>query len=422
MEGKEPDQFLKQKRRMEKQTEANYKKVQKRRISYLNKKQHTRVDIQVSILTALIVTISCYLIFFLNYFFSYQSMISDLKIRALNIHDFLEERLDCTSFYTLEKKEDNQTGLYQSSKKQLENVRSAAGVRYLYTAKKNPDGKLIYLVDGLPSENEDFRYIGDSIEPECVADMEKALAGEQVLPRKIKKTTWGSIFISYFPMHDGEEVIGVLGIEFDAKKQYEALRNMSILTPAVIILFCLAASMIAVKLFRRISNPSYQDLASTDFLTGLRNRNAFEVSVNNMDVKSEKSSLILISIDLDQLKLVNDTYGHAAGDEYICKCTEIMEEFITEPDILYRIGGDEFCAILKDKEEADIERLIKNIKESVQKAGKESPYPMRISMGYAVYNPDIDASLFDTLKSADKKMYQDKKAGKEEALTFSSFR
>lgn len=400
----------------EKQRQAMRQKKEKSRSKYLDGKQRSRVDIQVSIMTALIVTISCCLIFVLNYYFYYQSMISDLKNRAFNIHDYLEERLDVSSFYLLEEREDNQTEIYQESKAVLENVKSAAGVRYLYTAKKTADGRLIYLVDGLPSENLDFRYIGDAIEPECRNDMERALKGEQVLPRKIKKTSWGSIFISYFPMHEGEKVVGVLGIEFDAKTQYETFRNMAVLTPAVIILFCMIASVTAVILFRRISNPSYRDLASTDFLTGLRNRNAFEVSVNNLNSKPEKSSVALISFDLNRLKTVNDTYGHAAGDEYIRNSTKLMRKYIREPDILYRIGGDEFCAVLRNKTRDSIEQILSGIKEEVQRADEQSTYPMGISMGYAFYQPQEDASLYETLKKADQKMYEDKKAGREKEI------
>lgn len=382
-------------------------------IEYRHKKQRDRVDLQVLVLTALIVIVSCYFVFFINHYFFYKTMIEDLRLRAYNIHDYLEERLDNETFYRLNIREDSQDELYIKAKTLLENTKTAAGVRYLYTAKEDSGGNLIYLVDGLPFDSEDFRYIGDAIEPECVADMRRALAGEQVLPQEINKTTWGSIFIAYFPMHQDNEIIGVLGIEFDAKNQYEAYHKLTLLMPAIIILFCMIGALVAVRMFRRISNPSYQDLASTDFLTGLKNRNAFETDLNNLDNFKDKQAVVLFSIDLDRLKAVNDTYGHAAGDEYIRTGAAVIQECLREKDILYRIGGDEFSVILKGGDEAYLDEVIRRAKEKMEEIGKTREYDMGISMGYAFYDGSEDATLFDTLKRADRDMYKDKKKDRE---------
>lgn len=73
----------------------------------------------------------------------------------------------------------------------------------------------------------------------------------------------------------------------------------------------------AVLLFRRISNPSYRDLANTDYLTGCKSRNAFEVDLGNLQSARRQGQALLVSIDLNGLKKVNDTAGHAGGDELI---------------------------------------------------------------------------------------------------------
>lgn len=371
-------------------------------------KTRNRVDIQVSVLTAMIVIISCGLIFGFNYYLSYNSMIKDLKDRALNIHEYLESRLDTDSFSLLENRTDEDTALYKQAKQQLEDVKNAAGVRYLYTAKKNSDGTFVYVVDGLPSYNGDFRHVGDLIEPECIPDMQRALSGKTVLPENITKTTWGTIFISYFPMHDGDAIVGVIGIEFDAENQYRTFRTIAITTPIVIVLSCLIAAVVAVFLFRRISNPAFRDMANTDFLTGLKNRNAFEVKLHNLEQKSDKFRLALLSLDLDGLKQVNDTKGHAAGDRYIKNSSEALAALLGNTDELYRIGGDEFVAVIEDKEQGELDFLA----EEVQKIGEETG-AYKISCGFAVYDPQIDSSLFDTLKRSDKKMYEEKRKRKQ---------
>lgn len=376
----------------------------KRRMS-----QRSRVDFQVFLLTAAVAVVSCYLIFLINYYSFYNSAIEILQHRALNIHDFLEDRLDNDSFYLLDEKADMDTMLYYHSKVMLEDVRSAAGVRYLYTAKQTETGEFIYLVDGLPEDSSDFRYIGDLIEPECIEDIKVALSGEQVLPYRISKTTWGPVFISYFPMHEGEEVIGVVGIEFEADAQYKVFHRMLILTPLVTIVICILAAVITVKSFRRLSNPSFQDMANTDFLTGLQNRNAFEVFVHNMENRLGRDGTAFLSLDLDGLKSVNDTYGHMTGDEYIRDGAGILQKCVSRTDIVYRIGGDEFCAVIAGGEEEYLRKIAREIREEAEILNDSRDYRVSISIGYAIYDKEQDTTLFDTYKRADAAMYTDKK-------------
>ena len=136
----------------------------------------------------------------------------------------------------------------------------------LYTAKQNEAGEFIYVVDGLPSDAEDFRFAGDPIEPEIKGDMQRALDGEVVLPDNIKKTDWGKIFITYVPIHDGERVVGVLGIEFEAEHQYNTYRNLRLATPLIVLFACLVSAGLALVFFRRVSNPTFQDMANTCLL------------------------------------------------------------------------------------------------------------------------------------------------------------
>ena len=136
-------------------------------------------------MTAIIVVISCGLTFGVSYRLSYNGMIRALSVRANSIYEYADGRLDVETFKRLNSRADGTSYLYQEAKKTLENVRTATGVRYLYTAKEKEDGTFIYLVDGLPVTNRDFRCIGDMIEKECIPDMKKAMAGQVVLPKDI---------------------------------------------------------------------------------------------------------------------------------------------------------------------------------------------------------------------------------------------
>lgn len=381
-------------------------------MSYQTRK-FNRVDVQVSLLTTLIVVVSCYLIFFINYQLSYGSMIGDLKTRAENVHEYLETYLENGEIFKMYTREDESSDIYQEAKAQLKSIRAAVGVRYLYTATVNPEGEFIYGVDGLPVDSEDFRHVGDLIEEECIPDMEQAMTGEIVLPHKITATSWGAVFIAYFPMHSQGKVAGVLGMEFDARSQYGAFRSMLIWTFAVIVLFCIIASAIAVKLFRYVSNPSLRNMSNTDFLTGVQNRNAFELSLGNLENTPEKTHMAFLSADMDRLKHVNDTYGHAAGDEYIRFGCRVIQSVLPDRGILYRIGGDEFAVLMRDSSEEEAKALAEKILETLRvenaKSTGETAEERSMSVGYAAFDPDKDSSLYDTLKRADKVMYTHKR-------------
>lgn len=97
---------------------------------------------------------------------------------------------------------------------------------------------------------------------------------------------------------------------------YHQLRNF---IPLILIFACVLATGIAFFVFRRISNPHYKDLAITDQLTQIRNRNAFEVDIGNLNASRQFKTMGILVVDLDHLKQVNDELGHIQGDLYIQK-------------------------------------------------------------------------------------------------------
>lgn len=373
-----------------------------------------RVDVQVSLLVVLTVVMCTCCVYFVGYQLTYLDMIKSLEDRVYAIHDFLDDMLNKDTFRTINTREDMETEEYQEAKKLLESVKRSTEVMYLYTAKKNAEGDFVYCVDGL-SQDEDFRYPGDAIEPEIVEDMQRALNGETVLPQGIKNTDWGKIFITYFPIHDGNKVVGVLGIEFEAGHQYMTYRNLKFAIPVVILITSLLATMAAMLVFRRISNPTYQDLYNTDQLTNLKNRNAFETDIHNLNAARKKGRIGIIEADLNNLKKVNDRLGHGAGDLYIQAAGNAMREAVPPEGVVYRMGGDEFAAILSDTSEQEMEELMRVISEKVmlhseELADKDKGIGLSISIGCALYQPGSGEDLMSVYDRADAEMYEHKKA------------
>lgn len=367
-----------------------------------------RVDIQVSILTATIVLISSFCVFYSAYVITYNDMIQSLSERVTSIYDYVENSLDKDSFYNINTIDDFTSEAYIVAHNNLDTVRKATGVRYLYTAKQNSAGELIYVVDGLPLDAEDFRFPGDLIEVEIRADLTKALDGYDILPNEILKTEWGPIFITYLPVHDNGKVIGVVGIEFDASRQYQTYRNINIVTLILVIAFIAISVVIAVYIFRRISNPLYRDFSNTDASTGLKNRNSFLLDLQNINAKHSFAEYSVISIDLDRLKHVNDTLGHNIGDTYIKMVADQLMLFSDGDMVVYRIGGDEFAVLTKSNKQA-IERYINLVKLAVADHTDKIGTETSVSAGYATFDTSCDVDLAATYTRADAAMYVDKR-------------
>lgn len=367
-----------------------------------------RVDVQVSIFSAVIVLTAVMGTFYFQYRATYGDMIRGLADRAYAIYNYVDNSLDKTTFDQINSAQDKLEQSYLEMKESLESVKTSSDVRYLYTAKRNEQGEFVYIVDGLPSDAKDFRNPGDPIEPEIHPAMQRALDGEVVLPDEIKDTTWGKVFVTYFPIHSGEEVVGVLGMEFEAEHQYDTFRAIRIFTPIAALLACAVAMGLALLLFRRISNPTYRDLANTDQLTQLKNRNAYDVDLRNLIARRGGPGMGIVVLDLNNLKLVNDQFGHQAGDAYIRAAAEAIRRAISGQTAAYRVGGDEFVLLVPKADASGLTRLTGQISEDFSRVKPEYEVSLSIAMGYALFNREKDQNLSDTYRRADQAMYHNK--------------
>lgn len=159
----------------------------------------------------------------------------------------------------------------------------------------------------------------------------------------------------------------------------------------------------------------YRKLAFTDELTGTYNRTAFgrdmgnRVSVNDKTGSRMILPTTMFMLDLNDLKVCNDSFGHENGDKYIKMIADVLLDVIGVDGKCYRIGGDEFCVILPTDAQNEIDnKLIAIIQEvaDLDKAG--FVVPVSVAVGYATYSAEYDESLEDTMKRADALMYQNK--------------
>jgi diguanylate cyclase (GGDEF)-like protein len=133
-------------------------------------------------------------------------------------------------------------------------------------------------------------------------------------------------------------------------------------------------------------------------------------------VKSPRGTYSLISLDLDHFKLVNDTFGHAAGDSVLSQVASVLSSTLREEDAVYRVGGEEFLIVLPDAVESravQVAERIRTVVSSLDLTGQAPGGRMSVSMGVSTVT-DGDAPRFAiALKAADTALYASKSAGRD---------
>jgi len=162
-----------------------------------------------------------------------------------------------------------------------------------------------------------------------------------------------------------------------------------------------------------IANLSWQ--ATHDALTGLANRREFEYRLEQaLEQVRSHGRHALMFLDLDQFKLVNDTSGHAAGDELLRHICAVLQSGLRDSDVLARLGGDEFGVLLRDCPPEHAERIAENLRQAVQSlhfVWKGRPFMNTVSIGLVHLHQAPD-SLEGALRAADMACYMAKEKGR----------
>jgi diguanylate cyclase (GGDEF)-like protein len=156
-------------------------------------------------------------------------------------------------------------------------------------------------------------------------------------------------------------------------------------------------------------------LALTDDLTCLYNRRGFFASATQQLKLAQRNgqSLLLFFCDVDNLKKINDTYGHQEGDLAILRTADALEESFRGSDILSRLGGDEFVVLASETSNQTQEVILRRLEKNLKKmSATESRYRLSLSIGVARFDPKNAVTLGELMVLADKAMYQKKHSRK----------
>lgn len=156
-----------------------------------------------------------------------------------------------------------------------------------------------------------------------------------------------------------------------------------------------------------------------DHLTGLPNRYAFKKEVNRrMDASTNE--LIILFVDLDGFKQVNDTYGHEIGDQLLRELSQRVQIIAAEKNgLVARYGGDEFLVLFDQMNDQELERIVQRLLEEI---GREYQFNaistlVTASIGISIY-PRDGTTIEQVLKSADTAMYEAKNKGENQYVCF----
>jgi len=154
-----------------------------------------------------------------------------------------------------------------------------------------------------------------------------------------------------------------------------------------------------------------QYLSTHDALTGVYNRTYFEAELNRLQ-KGRQFPVSIIMLDIDDLKIINDTYGHAQGDILLQTVANLIKEVLRSEEVFARIGGDEFSILLPHTDADAAQQVIARIKDQLNKRASqtgEKRIEISIGLGVATHKDNIS----NALRQADANMYANKNVKKE---------
>ena len=182
----------------------------------------------------------------------------------------------------------------------------------------------------------------------------------------------------------------------------------------VLLLTGLTVALISINENRKL----FKKLAVTDTLTGIYNRLGFNRQVEQYMRQNPQKHCVVAMLDIDDFKLVNDVYGHAAGDGVLQKLAESMKQYFSKDVILGRNGGDEFCIFMPDCTAVEVKPFLKKFTEETRNFYcKGEAHTFTISLGFAEY-PVLADECSKLMRCADMALYAVKMRGKNGCMAY----
>jgi diguanylate cyclase (GGDEF)-like protein len=304
---------------------------------------------------------------------------------------------------------------------------------YVYTMMER-DGKSYFVVDTAASNKlvtrhtlrasaymEPFEPIDKEPDPDW---LQQIASGKTYVYPSFQHDEYGYFLSGHTPVYDSQgRYSGFVGVDFDIQyylAQEGQFRVISIGTLAGALLAALLIGYVAARYHYDINHrmEEHYHISIRDELTQLFNRRGALAAVKqSLQIKS--SSYAVILVDVDDLKGINDSHGHSAGDDFLVKVAEAMRTSVRAKDVCARLGGDEFLIFASG---CDLDAATEIARRILSKVYATDATPGRshfgVSIGICIATPPVD---FDTMyRSADLALYSAKSSGRNRYVIFES--
>lgn len=228
--------------------------------------------------------------------------------------------------------------------------------------------------------------------------------------------------MTVFPLFVGEDLYGLFVADLDTQ-------NLLNVTPIAYQFSITIKSLLTIEEQKRTKKKLQTSLeqfmrdnnllnkaARTDELTGLFNRRGFLEFTSKQiadPINNDRQAIILYA-DMDNLKMVNDNFGHDEGDFALKTISTSLSETFRNTDIVGRIGGDEFVAFAIVDEGCEADKIKKRLQDTLKNYSDNSgkPYPIEMSIGITEFKCSFTSDVYELLDEADTKLYEEKRARK----------
>lgn len=170
----------------------------------------------------------------------------------------------------------------------------------------------------------------------------------------------------------------------------------------ILLLTCMILALIQRELLARLLNNAYRDV------TGIHNKKSLEKKLQELNERATTFGVGVMMFDLNNLKHVNDTYGHEKGDEFIQAFAYCLTRILDEHSFLARYGGDEFIIIQEHTSTEELRHMDLQLNTLVQEYNTRASLPLSYAVGFEVSYRNHYFMMDDLINAADKNMYQDK--------------
>ncbi|MBK6487946.1 MAG: diguanylate cyclase [Gemmatimonadetes bacterium] len=172
---------------------------------------------------------------------------------------------------------------------------------------------------------------------------------------------------------------------------------------------------------RKQQEEALRALSLVDELTGLYNRRGF-LTLAQQQLKQARRGhreLVLLFIDMDDFKEINDNFGHSEGDAALVRASQILKHTFRDSDIVARVGGDEFVVLATDTGATGSEVIIGRLRDELRERNERDGYPYRLSfsVGASRFDPDAPPSIEELMAAADHMLYAQKKQKRQAPLS-----